>query len=60
MVWGIGVRPGVKLAVSEKVDVIGNLGYLGYAAANEKAGKGSAFGLNINNTDIEFGVNFNF
>lgn len=60
MVWGIGVRPGVKLAVSEKVDVIGKLGYLGYAAANEKAGKGSAFGLNINNTDIEFGVNFNF
>lgn len=59
-VWGIGVRPGVKLAVSEKVDLIAKLGYLGYAAANEKAGKGNAFGFGIDNTDLEFGVNFNF
>lgn len=60
MVWGVGVRPGVKLAVSEKVDVIGKLGYLGYKAANEKAGKGNSFALSIDNTDIELGVNFNF
>lgn len=60
MVWGIGVRPGVKLAVSEKVDLIAKLGYLGYTKADDKAGGGSAFGLAINNTNLEFGVNFNF
>ncbi|WP_288057392.1 porin family protein [Xylanibacter rodentium] len=59
--WGVGVRPGVKLAVSEKVDVIGKLGYLGYKKNDEKFDGGkSAFGLNIDNTDIEVGVNFNF
>ena len=57
----MGVRPGVKLAVSEKVDVIGKLGYLGYKKNDEKFDGGkSAFGLNIDNTDIEVGVNFNF
>lgn len=60
MEWGIGVRPGVKIAASEKVDLIAKLGYLGYTKANDKRGGGSKFGLGIDNTNIEFGVNFNF
>lgn len=61
-VWGIGIRPGVKLAVSEKVDLIAKLGYLGYASADDKAPAPfkNAFGFGIDNTDLEFGVNFNF
>ena len=60
MVIGIGVRPGVKIAASEKVDLVAKLGYLGYQFANEKAGEGSKFGLGIDNTNISFGVFYNF
>mgnify|MGYP002471545657 CR=1 FL=1 len=58
--FGIGVRPGIKLAASKKVDVIAKLGYLGYSKDNDDLGGGSAFGLNVNNTNLEFGVFFNF
>lgn len=58
--FGIGVRPGVKFAASEKVDVIAKLGYLGYSKDNDDLGGGSAFGLNIDNTNLELGVFFNF
>ena len=59
--FGIGVRPGVKIAASNKVDVIAKLGYLGYKKYNDDwNGGGSAFGLNIDNTNLELGVFFNF
>ena len=57
---GIGVRPGVKLAASEKVDFVAKLGYLGYQWGNEKHGKDSQFGIGVNNTAVEFGVFYNF
>lgn len=60
MVIGLGVRPGVKLAASEKVDLVAKLGYLGYQFGNDKHGKDSQFGLGIDNTDISFGVYYNF
>ncbi|MBP5376839.1 MAG: outer membrane beta-barrel protein [Bacteroidaceae bacterium] len=58
--WQIGVRPGVKLSASEKVDFVAQLGYLGYAKASKGQGKGNMFGLNVDNTAIKFGVYYNF
>lgn len=59
--FGIGVRPGVKFAASEKVDVIAKLGYLGYEKYNDDwNGGASNLGLNIDNTNLELGVFFNF
>lgn len=60
MLIGLGVRPGVKLAASEKVDLVAKLGYLGYQFGNDKAGKPSTFGLGLDNSDISFGVYYNF
>ncbi len=60
-VFGIGVRPGVSFAVSDKVSVVSKLGYLGYKKYNDDLGGGSAFGLNTdNNTNLELGVFYNF
>lgn len=63
-IFGIGVRPGVKLSASEKVDFIAKLGYIGYQTANEDAQgygyKKECLGLNIDNTNLEIGVLFNF
>lgn len=63
-VFGVGVRPGVKFAASEKVDVVAKLGYLGWKGGNKDAqGNGyakSAFGINANNTNLELGILYNF
>jgi len=57
---GFGVRPGVAIELSEKVSVVTKLGYVGYKFASEKAGKGNVFGLGIDNTNLSFGIYYNF
>ena len=63
-VFGVGVRPGVKFAASEKVDVVAKLGYLGWKGGNKDAQANgyakSAFGINANNTNLELGILYNF
>lgn len=62
--FGVGFRPGVKIAASEKVDLVAKLGYLGYKSANDDAQHAGyakeQIGFNIDNTSLEFGVFFNF
>lgn len=58
--FGIGFRPGVSFSISEKVSAIAKLGYLGYSKDNDEAGGGENFGLNIDNSNLELGVFFNF
>lgn len=62
--FGVGFRPGVKIAASSKVDLVAKLGYLGYRSANDDAvASGDTkekIGLNIDNTNLELGVFFNF
>lgn len=59
-VVGIGVRPGVKLSASEKVDFVASLGYLGYKFGSDKHGKDSHFGIGVDNTAVSFGVYYSF
>lgn len=61
----IGLTPGVKLSASEKVDFVAEIAALGFAWGSEKAytagvAPKSAFGFNVNNTAIKFGVYYNF
>ena len=59
-IWQVGIKPGVKLSASEKVDFVAQLGMLGYSWCSEKAGKGNLFGIGVDNTTIKFGVYYNF
>ncbi len=59
-VWQIGIKPGVKLSASEKVDFVAQLGMLGYSWKSKNAGKGNMFGIGVDNTTIKFGVYYNF
>ena len=61
-VMALGLRPGVKLSASEKVDFVAQLGMLGYQFTSEKANpsKANTFGLGVDNTNIKFGVYYNF
>lgn len=62
-IWGIGVRPGVALNVSEKVSFVAHIGYLGYRGANDEAkaaGVPEIFGVGLNGNDIQIGFYYNF
>lgn len=58
--WGIGVRPGVAFAVSEKVGLVGHLGYIGYQKDSKSLGDNSRFGVGVDNTNLTVGVYYNF
>jgi len=53
----VGVRPGVKVALSDDVCLVSTLGNLGYKTVKDTYDK---FGLNVDNTAINFGLYFNF
>ena len=58
--FGLGFRPGVKLAASEKVDLIAKLGYFGYTKDDDDLGGAEKIGLRIDNSDLSIGVLYNF
>ena len=57
----IGVRPGVKVALSDDICLVSTLGNLGYKSTKDipLVGDVNEFGFNLDNT-INFGIYFNF
>lgn len=55
--WYIGLRPGVKLALNDKVGLVAKLGFLGYQNVEDSY---EAFGFNVNNNSLTFGMYWNF
>ncbi|GAB6010519.1 outer membrane beta-barrel protein [Viscerimonas tarda] len=57
----VGFRPGVALNVSEKISLTGKFGFLGYESLEFKDGpKGSSFGLNLDLSNVLFGISLVF
>lgn len=56
--WGIGIRPGVKFAASDKVTFVASFGGLGYR--NVGGGDISQFGFNVNGNALQFGCYYSF
>ena len=52
----IGVRPGVKVALSDDVCLVSTLGNLGYTSVKDTYNE---FGFNVDNSTIKFGLYFN-
>ena len=55
--FNIGVRPGVKVELSPKVDLDAKLGYLGYRNVKDQY---SQIGLSANGETLSFGLTFKF
>lgn len=55
--FSIGVRPGVKIALSDKVSLVSKLGFLEYETVKDTYNN---FGFSFDNTDISLGVYYNF
>ena len=56
--WGVGVRPGLALAVTPKLSFVTKLGYLGYQ--NSDINDHKQFGLGVNGEGLSFGLYYNF
>ena len=56
--WGIGIRPGIKVDLTEHVALVARLGYFGYK--HEGGPDVSSFGLCIDNNNISFGAYYAF
>lgn len=56
--WGIGIRPGIKVDLTEHVALVARLGYFGYK--HEGGPDVSSFGLGIDNNNISFGAYYAF
>ena len=53
----VGVRPGVKVALSDDISLVSTFGNLGYETVKDTYDK---FGFNVDATTINFGIYFNF
>lgn len=60
--FGIGLRPGVDLAISKRFSLVAHFGFLGYKGANKAAQAGGfkkGFGFDFSN-GVDFGFYYNF
>ncbi|GAB6010541.1 outer membrane beta-barrel protein [Viscerimonas tarda] len=58
--WGIGLKPGVALNVSDRVQLTAKVGFLGYELSKIRDEKTSRFGLDLNLSRALFGVELIF
>ncbi|MCD8236134.1 MAG: porin family protein [Prevotellaceae bacterium] len=54
--WGIGIRPGVKIGLTDRLSLVTKLGYFGYQHMEDI----NEFGFGIDNNSISFGAIFSF
>ena len=54
--WGIGIRPGLAVKLSDKVSLVSHLGNLGYQHSKNH----NHFGIGVDNNMIDFGMYFSF
>lgn len=59
--WGIGIKPGVKVDLTDKLSFIAHAGFFGYRESDdyEIFGK-NGFGLDVDGNALQFGLYYNF
>ena len=55
--FGVGIRPGIKFAASDKVTLVASFGGLGYKNVEDN---NSEFGFNVNGNKLMFGCYYSF
>lgn len=58
--WEAGLRPGVRINVSDNVSLTGKFGFLGYQYEKYGSRKTNTFGFDFDLTQIQLGINFVF
>ena len=58
--YEFGIKPGLKLNMSKHVSLVTKVGFLGYRQWGDGHGKIKNWGVDLDGTDITFGVNYKF
>lgn len=58
--YGIGIKPGISYALSDKFSVVAHLGFLGYQGGNDASHAASQGGLALSGNDLSIGLYYNF
>lgn len=60
--WGIGVKPGVSVNLTEKVSFVAHVGFLGFQDADDDIASAykRGFGFDIDGNKLQFGLYYNF
>lgn len=61
--WGLGLKPGISLALTENFSFVAHFGFLGYKGANDAAkvaGHPDEWGLNFSGNDLKIGFYYTF
>lgn len=55
-----GIKPGLKVNLSDNVAFVSKVGFFGYKQEGEGSSKHKEFGVNLDGTNIQFGVIYKF
>lgn len=58
--YEIGFKPGVKVNLSNHVSFVTKVGFLGYQQQGDGAAKVKQWGLDLDGTNVVFGLNYKF
>ena len=58
--YEIGIKPGLKVKLSDHVSFVSKVGFLGYQQVGDGAAKVKTFGFDLDGTNIQFGLNYKF
>jgi long-subunit fatty acid transport protein len=61
--WGVGVKPGVAVALNDNVSFVSHMGFLGYQSSKpdyDNAKATNTFGLKMDATSLDFGFYYTF
>lgn len=61
--YGIGLRPGVSLNITDRFSLVAHVGFLGYQGGNRPAKRNGApenWGLDLNSNNLMFGFYYHF
>ena len=58
--YGLGITPGIALNLNEKVSFVTKFAYVGWQHAKTNSVKTDFFGVDIDATNVQFGLYYNF
>ena len=58
--YEIGLKPGVKVNLSNNVSFVTKVGFLGYQQVGDGNAKVKTFGFDLDGTNVQFGLNYKF
>ncbi len=60
--WGIGVKPGLAVNLTEKLSFVAHVGFLGFRDADDELSSvyNRGFGFDLDGNSLQFGLYYNF